>query len=95
MVLKTENWGNGLLVGMDHLRFTKYCLNMPTDYQALKGSHTKGSSMSNTLRNTFPQCGKCWILPRKTKVGNEGITSKIGPIDHIWIGENIPSSYFE
>ena len=28
------------------------------------------------LEKYFPQCGKCWILPRKTKIGNEGITSK-------------------
>ena len=47
--------------------------------------------MGSTPRNTFPQCGKCWTLPRKTKVGNEGITNKIGPINHFWIGETIPS----
>ena len=58
-VLKTENWGNGPLIGRDHSRFTKYCLEMDIGYQALKGSHTKGSSMGSTLRNTFPQCGKC------------------------------------
>ena len=81
-VLKTNSWGNGLLVGKEYSRFTKYCSEMPTGYQALKGSHTKGLSMGNTSRNTFPQCGKYWILPRKTKVGNEEITSKIGPIDH-------------
>ena len=63
--LKTENWRNGLLVGKDHSRFTKYCPEMPIGYQALKESHTKGSSMGSTSRNTFPQCGKCWILPRK------------------------------
>ena len=54
----------------------------------------KGSSMGSTLRNTFPQCGKCWTLLRKTKVGNEGIATKIGLIDHFWIGETIHSSYF-
>ena len=31
---------------------------------------------------------------RKTKVGNEGVTSKIGPIDHFWIEETISNSYF-
>ena len=25
LVLKIENWGNGLLIGMDHSKFTKYC----------------------------------------------------------------------
>ena len=94
-VLKTKNWGNGPLTGRDHSEFTKYYLEMPTGYQALKGSHTKGSSMGSTSRNTFLQCGKCWTLPRKNKVGNKGITSKIGPIDHFWIGETIPSSNFE
>ena len=49
--------------------------------------------MGSTSRNTFQQCGKWWILPRKTKVGNEGITSKIGPIDLFKIRETIPSSY--
>ena len=53
-VLKMENWGNGLLVWIDNSRFTKYCLEMPTSYQALKGSHTKGSLMGSTSRNTFP-----------------------------------------
>ena len=42
-VLKTENWGNGLLTGREHSRFTKYCPEMPISYQALKGSHTKSS----------------------------------------------------
>ena len=68
---------------------------MPIGYQALKGSQTKVSSMRSTLRNIFSQCGKCWILQRKTKVGNEEITSKIGLIDHLGIGETIPSIYFE
>ena len=45
-------------------------------YQALKESHTKGSLMGSTSRNTFLQCGKCWIVPRKTKMRNEGITGK-------------------
>ena len=27
-ILKTRNWGNGLLVGRDHSRFTKYSLEM-------------------------------------------------------------------
>ena len=93
-VLKIENWGNCLLAGRDHSRFTKYCSEMPIGYQALKRIHIKGSSMGSISRNTFPQCGICWTLPRKNKVGNEGITSKIGPIDHFWIGETIPSSYF-
>ena len=53
LVLKTVNWGNGLLTGRDHSRFTMYCLEMPTGYEVLKGSHTKSSSMSNTLRNTL------------------------------------------
>ena len=57
-VLKTENWGNGPLTKRDHSRFPKYCLKMPIGYQALKGSHTKGSSMGSTSRNTFQQCGK-------------------------------------
>ena len=57
-VLKTENWGNGLLFGRDPSRFTKYYLEMPIGYQALKGSHTKGSSMGSTSENTFPQCEK-------------------------------------
>ena len=82
LVLKTKNWGNSFLVGRDHSRFTKYCPEMPTGYQSLKGNHTKGSSMGITSRNTFPQCGQCWILPGKPKVANEGITSKIGLIDH-------------
>ena len=73
---KDKDWGSGLLTRRDHSRFTKYCLEMPTGYQALKESHSKGSSMGSTSRNTFPQCGKCWILPRNTKMGNEGITSK-------------------
>ena len=94
-MLKTENWGNSLLIKRDHSRFTKYCLKMPTRYQALKSSHAKGISMGSTSRNIFPQCGKCWILPRKTKMGNEGITSKIGPIDRLCIREIILSSYFE
>ena len=68
-VLKTENWGNDLLTGRDHSRFTKYCPKIPTSYQALKESHTKGSLMGSTSRNTFPQCGKCWILPRKISGG--------------------------
>ena len=75
-MLKTENWGNGLLIRRDYSRFTKYCPEMPIGYQALKENHAKASSMGSPLRNTFPQCGKCWILPRKTKMGNEGITSK-------------------
>ena len=86
-VLKTENWGNGLLIGRDHSRFTKYCPKMLIDSQASKGSHTKGSSMGSTLRNTFPHCGKCWILSRKTKVGDEGVTRKIGLIDHFLLGK--------
>ena len=94
-VLNTKNWENGLLTGRDYSRFTKYCLEMPIGYQAFKGSHIKGSSMGSTSRNTFPQCGKSWTLLRKTKVGNEGITSKISPIDHFWIGETIHSNYFE
>ena len=94
-MLKIENWGNGLLFGRDHSRFTKYFLEIPIGYQALKGSHTKGSSIGSTSRNTFLQCGKCWTLPRKTKVENKKIISKIGPIDHFWIGETIPSTYFE
>ena len=81
-ILKTENLENGLVTGRDQLRFIKYCLEMPIGYQALNGSHIKGSSMGSTSKNTFPQYGKCWTLPRKTKVENEGITSKIGPIDH-------------
>ena len=68
--------------------FTKYCPEMPTGYQALKGSHTKGTSMGSTSRNTFLQCGKCWILPRKIKRGNEEITSKISPIDDFELGGN-------
>ena len=32
---------------------------------------------------------------KKTKVENEGITSKIGPIDHFLIGDTIHNSYFE
>ena len=94
-MINTNNWENGLLTGKDHSRFPKYCSKMPTSYQALKGSHTKGSSMRNSSRKTFPQCGKCWILPKKTKMGNEGITSKIGPIDHFGIREIILSSFFE
>ena len=47
-VLKTENWGNGLRTGKDHSMFMKYCPEMPTGYQALIGSHTKGSSMGST-----------------------------------------------
>ena len=94
-MLKTENWGNSLLAERDHSRFIKYCLEMPTSYRDLKGNQTKGSSMGSISRNTFPKCGKCWTLPRKTKVGNEGMTRKIGPIDHFWIGETIPSSFFE
>ena len=86
-MLKIENWGNSLLIGRDHSWFTKYCLKMPIGYQALKESHTKGSSMESTSRNTFPQCGKCWILPRKIKIGNEGVTSKIGLIDHFELGK--------
>ena len=93
-MLKIENWGNGLLIGRDHSKFTKYCPKMPTGYQPFKRSHTKGSSMRSTSINTFPHCGKCWVLPRKTKVGNEEITSKIGPIDHFGIGETIHSNYF-
>ena len=94
-MIKRENLGNGLLTERDHSKFTKFCLKMLIGYQALKGSHTKGSSMGNTSRNTFPQCEKCWILPIKTKIGNEEITSKIGPIDHFRIGETIPYNYFE
>ena len=94
-LLKMENWGNGLLTGRDLSRFTKYYSEMPTSYRALKGSHTKGTSMGSTSRNTFPQCGKCYILPKKTKMGNEGITRKIGPNDHSCIGEIILSNYFE
>ena len=94
-MLKTDNWGNGLLTGRDHLRFTKYCPKIPTGHQDLKGSHTKGSLMGSISRNNFTQCGKCWTLPRKTKVGKEGITRKIGLIDHFWIEETIPSSYFK
>ena len=45
--------------------------------------------MGSTSRNTMD------IAKKKTNVGNEGITSKIGPIDHFWIGETILSSYFE
>ena len=75
-MLKIENWGNGLLIRRDYSRFTKYCLEMPTGYQALMGSHIKGLSMGSTSINTFLQCGKCWILPRKSKMGNEEITSK-------------------
>ena len=95
LMLKIGNWGNGLLIGRDHSKFTKYCPEIPTGYQALKGSHTKGSSMRSTSINTFPQCGKCWILLRQTKVGNEEITSKIGSIDHFGIGETIHSNYFK
>ena len=69
---KTESWGNGLLTGRDHSRFTKDCSKMPTGYQSLKECHTKGSSMKSTSINACPQCGKCWILPRKTKMVNEG-----------------------
>ena len=58
-MLKTENWGNGFLIRRDHSRFTKYCLKMPSGYQVLKRSHTKGLSMGSTSRNTFPHCGKC------------------------------------
>ena len=94
-MLNIENWGNGLQPRKDHSRFTKYSQEMPIGYQALKGSHTKDSSMGSTSRNTFPQCGKSWTLPRKTKVGNEGITRKICPIDNFLIGETIPSSCFE
>ena len=43
--------------------------------------------MGNTLRNTFPQCGKCWILSRKTKARDEGVTRKIGLIDHFVLGK--------
>ena len=43
--------------------------------------------MRCTSRNTFPQCGKCWILPRKIKIGNEEVTSKIGLIDHFVLGK--------
>ena len=75
-MLKTGNWGNGLLIGRDDSRFTKYYPEMPTGYQAFKKSHIEDSSIGSTSRNTFPQCGKCWILPRKTKMGNEGITRK-------------------
>ena len=81
-MLKTKNLGNDLLTGRDHSKFTKFCSEMPTCYQALKGSYTKGSSMGNTSRNTFTQHEKCWILPRKNKVENEEITSKICPIGH-------------
>ena len=41
-MLKTKNWGNGLLTGRDHSRFTKYCPEITIGYQALKESHTKG-----------------------------------------------------
>ena len=54
---------------------------------SLERSHTKGSSMGSTSRSTFPQCWKSLILPRKTKVGNEEITSKIGLIDHLELGK--------
>ena len=94
-MLKTENWGNDLLARRDNSRFTKYYPEMLTGYQALKGSHTKGSSMGSTSRKTFPQCGKCWILLGKTKVWNKGIRRKIGLIDRFWIRETIHSSYFE
>ena len=94
-MLKIENWRNGILVGRGHSRFTKNCLEIPIGYQPLKGSHTKGLSIGSTSRNIFPECGKCCTVPRKTKVGNEGITSKVGLIDHLLIGETIPSSYFE
>ena len=67
------------LTGKDHSRFTKYYPEMPTGYQALKESHTKGSLMENTSRNTFPQCGKCWILLRKTKI--------FSLIDHFVLGK--------
>ena len=86
-MLKIENWGNGLLTGRDHSRFIKYCPKMPTSYQALNKGHTKGSSMGSTSRNTFPQCGKCWILPRKIKIGNEGVIRKIGLNGHFVLGK--------
>ena len=69
---------------------------MPIGYQALKGSHTKGLSMGSTSRNTFHNVGNAeHCQKKKTKVGNEGITRKIGPIYHFWIGETIACSYFE
>ena len=43
--------------------------------------------MGSTSRNTFPQCGERWILPRKTKMENEGITRKISLIDHFVLGK--------
>ena len=43
--------------------------------------------MGNSSRNTFSQCGKFGILPRKTKMRNEGITSKIGLIDQFVFGK--------
>ena len=84
---KTEDWGNGFLTGRDHSKFTKYYPKMPIGYQTLKESHTKGSSMESTSRNIFPLCGKCWILLRKIKIGNEGVTRKIGLIDHVVMGK--------
>ena len=54
IVLKTESYGNGLLIGSDHSRFTMYYPEMPTSYQSLKESHTKGSLMRSTSINTFP-----------------------------------------
>ena len=86
-VLKTEKWGNGLLTGRDYSKFTKYCPEMPISYQTLKESHTKGSSMERTLRNIFPQCGKCWIMPRKIKIGNKGVKRKIGLTDYFVLGK--------
>ena len=53
-VLMTENLGNVLLVGRDLSRFTKYYSKMPTGYQALKGSHIKGSSMESTSKKYYP-----------------------------------------
>ena len=73
---KDRELGKWSPIGRNHSRFTKYFSEMPTDYQALKGSHTKGSSMGSTSRNTFSQCGKCWTLPGKTKVGDGGITNQ-------------------
>ena len=40
-MLKIENWGNGLLIGRDQSRFTKYCPEMYIGYQVLRRATQK------------------------------------------------------
>ena len=50
---KDKELGKWSPSGRDHSRFTKYCPEMLTSYQALKRNHPKSSSMGSTSRNTF------------------------------------------